>query len=368
MIVAPLNDVECLSELSHVADEGTRRASVSEIAARFATPAELARWIRSLPQRNDGGDPRDGPRIACDVSQRARVPAKDPNCVERSLLYLAAAELLDPRPRRALATISTPLGRHTFPVEEGRPVVLDPVVSRNALAAGLYLMQASPQDPMPAAHPAEILSWMAEIAEEPAYRHSGAEGVARVRQAHRALGALLEGTRLPQSAHRNLRAFLAHAERAAPLFGRSGQEGVAWIRQALSSLGVLERPNRHERRNGARPPAPARSAPPSSPALLAGTLAGIHSTPRNVSWEGLRAKARRVDWERAGYVSGKAIATAYGLGALYDPAYAELRGKPSAPTPATAPSAKGAAQPLPEAPAPRLAPMPGSLWALKGGR
>ncbi len=53
-----------------------------------------------------------------DVSQRVRIPAANPNCVERSALYLAAGEIIDPRPLRQLATIHTPIGPHTFPVEE----------------------------------------------------------------------------------------------------------------------------------------------------------------------------------------------------------------------------------------------------------
>ena len=38
---------------------------------------------------------------------------------------------------RRLATVDTPNGLHTFPTEDGVPVILDPQVSRNALRAGL---------------------------------------------------------------------------------------------------------------------------------------------------------------------------------------------------------------------------------------
>ena len=65
------------------------------------------------------------------------MPAPDPNCVERAATYVAVAELIDPRPQRQLSTALTPAGfLHTFPVEDGAVVVLDPVVSGPAAVAG----------------------------------------------------------------------------------------------------------------------------------------------------------------------------------------------------------------------------------------
>ena len=114
----PINDVTCLARITDAAAEAVDTDPVRNLAMRFESMPELAAWIRSLPQRNDMGDPDDGPRVACpDVSQRVRIPAADPNCVERSALYLAAGEIIDPRPLRQLATIHTPIGPHTFPVE-----------------------------------------------------------------------------------------------------------------------------------------------------------------------------------------------------------------------------------------------------------
>ena len=55
---------------------------------------------------------------------------------------LGAAELIDPRPSRQLATIDTRSGRHTFPLENGEPLVLDPAFTRNTLVGGLF--QQSP--------------------------------------------------------------------------------------------------------------------------------------------------------------------------------------------------------------------------------
>lgn len=336
MIAAPLNDHECLEKLAEVARRGTARHDVQKIAHRFATTRDLAHWIRTLPQQNDTGETGDGPRVRCDVSQRARLPADDPNCVERSILYLSAAEILDPRPKRALATIDTPLGRHTFPVEDGEPVVLDPSVPRNALRAGLYLL-AEPHGPLPDARPAELLSWLADLAEESARELHGPAGVTRVRRARRALAFLLEGRGLSPDAQRDVQYLLDAADREAPLFGRHGIGGVRWARRALAKLGDT------------RAPAPRNAGLPRKDGKPVGTLEEL--APRNASLSQLGSRvgaaARRVDWERVATTGGKAVASSYGLGALYDPALAELTGK--AKTPASSP----ASSPRPPVPASR---------------
>src|SRR5688500_12222478 len=114
-------------------------AALVALAEEHRTPAALARWIRGLPQRDDTGAPCDGPKVeVCRPAQRLRVPAEDPNCVERAALYLGVAELMDPDPVRRLATVETPAGLHTFPTEDGEPVILDPQQSRNGLQASLY--------------------------------------------------------------------------------------------------------------------------------------------------------------------------------------------------------------------------------------
>ncbi len=140
MIAQPHNDRECLGAITEqVATlvENQDPALVA-IAEQHEDPEALAAWIKSLPQRDDDGRPCDGPKVsACRPPQRLRIPADDPNCVERSALYIGAAELLDAGPVRRLATVETPGGLHTFPTEDGAPVILDPTHSRNALRAGL---------------------------------------------------------------------------------------------------------------------------------------------------------------------------------------------------------------------------------------
>lgn len=241
MITDPVNDVACLSKITDRTIDASERDDVRNLAARFASCRELATWIRTLPQRNDDGNPYDGPRVTCDVSQRLRIPADDPNCVERSALYLATAELIDPRPLRQLATIDTPIGRHTFPVENDTPVRLDPRVPRNALHAGLFRM-SEPDAWDPSAR--ETLQWIGRIAAEPAARYSG--GRTRVRNARRAFYDLVRGTPLRRNSVDDMGFALALAEHAAQSFGVRGLERVK-----LGSMAV-----RYALRNATRPSEP----------------------------------------------------------------------------------------------------------------
>jgi len=303
MIAEPLNDHDCLRRMTLIAAQGASTDRMRALAGRFDDTTALAAWIRTLPQRNDDGDLADGPRVACDVSQRARLAPDDPNCVERSLLYLSAAEVLDSVPVRQLATIDTPGGRHTFPIEDGEPVVLDPAVTRNALNAGLYLIRQGrePEADLTAADPADLLPWIAEVAEEPAAAEDGAKGVARVRRARRIFRAVLAGQPATPDALSDVLYTLTQAEKAAPLFGRVARSAVRLARAALMTLASATPP---APRNGcgcasvATAPVPApRNAPPDPVDEL---------DLRNFSLGGA-----------ARWVARKG-AQAYGLGSVYD--------------------------------------------------
>jgi hypothetical protein len=172
------NDLTCLSAISEVmADLVERRDPLLvEIAQKYPTTATLAAWIRSLPQRDDFGTPGDGPKVAaCQPPQRLRIPAPDPNCFERSALYLGVAELIDPYPVRQLATLDFDWGRHTFPIENGAPVILDPRISGEELARGMAASEApapatapvEPPKPAPAVIDVrEAIDYTAQLAEE----------------------------------------------------------------------------------------------------------------------------------------------------------------------------------------------------------
>jgi hypothetical protein len=138
------NDLNCLGWLTEMIvslmDPPNQR--ILDVAKQFKTTAEAADWIRGLPQRNDDGIPGDGWKLAaCRPEQRLEILSKAPNCFERAATWMLLAEHIDPRPIRRLATIDYPWGRHTFPIEDGIPIVLDPRVTYEELA------QATPAQP-----------------------------------------------------------------------------------------------------------------------------------------------------------------------------------------------------------------------------
>jgi len=289
VIVDPLNDGECLGKLTAVASEGTTNAEIQALAARFPTTAKLAKWIRGLPQRDDNGRADDGPRVMCDVGQRARLMADDPNCVERAILYLAAAEVIDPAPVRQLATVDvSDTMRHTFPIEDGDPVVLDPEVRRNALRAHVWTLRNGMADVNGAelvpVNAELLLAWLLDLAEDAADEDAGEPGVRRVRRARRALAALLDGGRIHPRDRGDVLYALRLAGEVAPWFGETGREGFRIAR-----------------------------------ALIA----------RAVARQTVGARAlRNFSTEQAVYWGGKTVATFYGVGGLYDAAYSEVRGRP----------------------------------------
>ena len=229
MLGDPINDTACLSKVTEAIASATERDDVRNLAERFHTTRDLAAWIRKLPQRNDMGELDDGPRITCDVPQRLRIPADDPNCVERSALYLAAGEIIDPTPLRQLATINTPMGRHTFPVENEVPVRLDPQIPRNALDAGLFQLEDPDYIDLT---PRETLQWISAIAAEPARKYRN--GATRLGNARDAFVRVLRGERVPRNAYEDVGFALAVAEQAAQLFGVKGMEIVRMGTMAIN--------------------------------------------------------------------------------------------------------------------------------------
>jgi len=255
VIGRPLNDRACLGKLSELARAATDDADVRQLAARFQTPRELAAYLRTLPQRNDVGDPDDGPKIACAPPQRARLLPRDPNCFERTLAYLAVAEVIDPAPLRQGATFRFPGGRHTFPVEDGEvPVQLDPRVPRNALAAGLYAL-CQQQSRGGWRSTLDILEWIAAIAEEPA--GEGGE-LARVQSARRAFRHFAgSATYVPHpDTVRDMALTLRLAERQARMWGSDGVHAVRRARRAVRNLTLgrlrLRLPSKQELLHGGK--------------------------------------------------------------------------------------------------------------------
>jgi len=175
VIGTPLNDLACLSKFTDVARGALEREELHDLASRFLEAGDydtdaaldLARsWLRDKPQENDTGHGPE-PRVNCGtVQQRVDYLGREPNCVERTIAYTAIAELIDPSTTRQMATIGTPGGLHTFPVEEGRyPVVLDPKVTRNGLRAGIWSLRNGNGNASAGFTPDEIVSWALYLAE-----------------------------------------------------------------------------------------------------------------------------------------------------------------------------------------------------------
>lgn len=150
-LIDPLNDAGCLGKMHENVRAFRDTRTAQQLARQCETPEQVVMFIRTLDQRDDFGDPKDGPRLSCDVSQRLRLPTLDPNCFERTAMYLALVSILDPERELTSATLMLDNGLHSFPVEivDGIPraVVLDPMTSdlANAMNATAYeLRNASP--------------------------------------------------------------------------------------------------------------------------------------------------------------------------------------------------------------------------------
>jgi hypothetical protein len=131
MILDPINDAECLGQLTIMARELVPTTLIRMVAKRLGSRDAVIQWMQSLPQANDDGAEQVR-YIVCDVPQRARLLPDDPNCVERSLGALMLLEALDAKTPRALATVDKPL-RHTGLVEQhnGRWHAVDLFPRRN---------------------------------------------------------------------------------------------------------------------------------------------------------------------------------------------------------------------------------------------
>ena len=116
MILDPINDEDCLGQLTKIARETAPTTLIMMVAKRLGSREAIIRWLQSLPQADDTGTEQVR-FIQCDVPQRTRLLPDDPNCVERSVGALMLLEVVDPTTPRALATVDKPL-RHTGLVEK----------------------------------------------------------------------------------------------------------------------------------------------------------------------------------------------------------------------------------------------------------
>jgi hypothetical protein len=236
MIAEPHNDTECLGAISatiaQMIDE--QDPIFAELAAQYPTTQSLIDHIRSLPQRDDLGDPSDGPREhACTPTQRVRFGAEDPNCVERAALFLGVEEMRDPRPTRQLATIDTPIGKHTLPLVNGRAVVLDPRVSQECADCGVTLGSAGPV----AIEPRNAIAWTADMAAADAAQFRNGSGPSMIYVARNAIRRMVDdGAEPAETEIEAIGILLAVAERVAR---RYGTRALAMVRTTAKALAAV---------------------------------------------------------------------------------------------------------------------------------
>lgn len=152
--------------------------------------------------------------------------------VERAALYIAVGELIDPQPVRQLATLDTPIGLHTFPVENGAPVILDPRVPRNCLDCGVAALKTEPVT----IEARDAIEWTAQLAEAGAANVRN--GPSRVRRARNAVMELVERGTPPASPEviEAIGWMLALAETMARRYGSRAIQIVRTTAQAIADL------------------------------------------------------------------------------------------------------------------------------------
>ena len=245
MIGLPYNDHQCLGTISQIlatmVDEGD--PVLLELAAQHPTTRGLIDYIRALPQRDDLGDLADGPRVhACSPPQRVRIGADDPNCVERGALLVAVEEINRPQHTYQLATVDTPVGLHTFPLIDGKPIVLDPRVTSECLECGLAISKPGPV----AVEPRNAIAWMVDMAAQDAGQLRN--GPSSLYLGKNAIRRLLDDGAVPAPREIDAMGLLfALAERAARRYGTRAIGIVRTAARALADLldTVLERRNAH---------------------------------------------------------------------------------------------------------------------------
>jgi hypothetical protein len=237
VIIEPHNDRTCLGPVTEFMRRMLveRHHELAELAAQFGTTREVARWIRSQPQLDDNGDPSETPKVyACRPPQRLWVFGEAPNCFERSVRYILLAELIDPGPRRKMATGETRYGRHTVPLEEERVVVLDPGVTRNEIEGSLFQLDRGPLF----VSRNQAVDWIATLAEEPA---AGRGESHRVRNARAAMHAVMSGREITTQAIADIAYTVDEADREATLFGERGLELHRRTAEELTNALITQR-------------------------------------------------------------------------------------------------------------------------------
>jgi hypothetical protein len=226
-----------------------------ELASKYRTIPEVIAYIQSLPQRDDLGNPDDGPRLyQCDPDQRLRAgvtllgtpdepaPRPMPNCFERALLFVQLCELIAPENTYQLATVQTKAGMHTFPLVNGKAIVLDPDVTQECLDCGLALSSPGPVG----ISARNAVSWVVDMATQDIEHLRN--GPTQLYLGKNALRRLIDDGQVPARREIDALGFLfALAERAAHRYGERAVGIVRTVARAIADVldAVLDRRNAH---------------------------------------------------------------------------------------------------------------------------
>jgi len=241
----PYNDLACLSAVSQIAATMVAEGepALLELAAKYPTQRHAEEYLRSRPQRDDLGDPADGPRVhECEPPQRLVLDGAAPNCLERATLFAIIQEINHPEHTYQLATVDTPIGLHTFPLVDGRPIVLDPRVTSECLECGMAISQPGPV----AVEPRNAIAWMIDMAAQDAGQLRN--GPSSVYLGKNAIRRMLDEGAIPAPREIDAMGLLfALAERAAHRYGTRALGIVRTAARALANILdlVLERRNAH---------------------------------------------------------------------------------------------------------------------------
>lgn len=133
---------------------------------------------------------------------------------------------------RQLATLDTKIGLHTFPVENGAPVILDPRLPRNGLDCGMAAIAAGPA----VVETRDAIEWTAQLAEAGAANVRN--GPSRVRKARNAVVELVEHGTPPASPEvvEAIGWMFALAEKVARKYGTRAMNIVRTTAQAIADI------------------------------------------------------------------------------------------------------------------------------------
>ena len=133
LTLPPKPDRPCLLLMLGTVQKLVRDPAFREkVQKKYENKPAVADDLRSRPQLDDAPWVLpDAPRLPCHPPTRMRIDPENPQCGERSVFFVAAAEVLDPATPRTIVTIRYRNQLHVLPVEYGAdgpvPVILDPI-------------------------------------------------------------------------------------------------------------------------------------------------------------------------------------------------------------------------------------------------